>query len=92
MAWNYRVVKFDNGEDLEPSYEVSEVYYDDKGVPHSWSRGHHVLSGETLEELHETASLINDALKKPTLYVPQSEDSITEIDETIENTKEEERP
>lgn len=65
--WNYRIVKQVHPGD-EESYDVSEVYYDEDGVPHSFSSGKHVLSADSLEELKWANTEIQKAFERPVLY------------------------
>ena len=65
--WNYRIVKQVYPGD-EVSYDVSEVYYDKDGIPHSFSSGKHVLSADSKEDLEWTNKEIQKAFEKPVLF------------------------
>lgn len=67
MTWNYRIVKQVYPRN-EESFDVSEVYYDENGVPHSFAPGKQVLSGDSLEDLEWVNTEIQKAFQKPVLY------------------------
>lgn len=75
MAWNYRVIKnILSNEEL--SFEVCEVYYNEEGLPISWSSEKNVLSQDSFEDLEDALIRINEAMKKPMLeIVKNGEDS-----------------
>lgn len=64
MSWNYRIFK-KQYEDWE-SYGISEVHYDEGGVPIMYS-GHVSPYGETPEELLENIKQFSVAFAKPIL-------------------------
>lgn len=84
MAFNYRVLKkeLSNG---EHTYDVCEVYYDDKGIPNSWAWKHNVLSGDSLTGLAATNLMIQVAFEKPVLEVVVNgeHESLRETDEML---------
>lgn len=71
--WNYRIIYHNN-----PSmkwFGIHEVHYTDD-VLDSWVADPIYLTGETIEELHETHELIGRAFTRPVLYIKG--DTLTE--------------
>lgn len=64
MTWNYRVMKYKNGE-----VGVHEVYYDDDGKVQNWTK-QAIIVGEDLKDLLDTLKMIrNDITKQvPLIY------------------------
>lgn len=62
--WNYRVVQFEDGEEVY--HQIHEVYYkyDDISM---WSEEAVPVGGETVEELRRDLQMQMDALDKPVL-------------------------
>lgn len=77
MAWNYRIVKKQLKDEIY--FEVCEVYYDEKGKPGSWSWGHNVLGGESMEDLKDTMNKIQEAMKRPVLEIVGDDEGLKEI-------------
>lgn len=68
MAWNYRVIKnILSNEEL--SFEVCEVYYNEEGLPISWSSEKNVLSQDSFEDLEDSLVRIKEAMDKPVLEI-----------------------
>ena len=63
MTWNYRVMTLNRGE----TYEIHEVYYDEKGVPKMYSANSVKPYGENIEELQKNLIWMLDSIKKPVL-------------------------
>ncbi|GAB6422700.1 hypothetical protein bcgnr5372_26180 [Bacillus luti] len=66
MAWNYRVVKKKLTED-EDTFDVCEVYYDDKGKPTSYALNKNVLSQDSFDDLLWAYKEIEKAYNAPIL-------------------------
>lgn len=84
MSWNYRVVKrsFEHQLESEFYYEVVEMYYDEKGNPHSSSESHNLLeSVEGISELKEILKRIEEGLKKPVLEWEKEQRKYVEVKE-----------
>lgn len=62
MAWNYKVVKFDNGNEDDNFYEIKEVYYDDENEPRFYGDAN--VAGDTIEELWDVMARFETALKQ----------------------------
>ena len=74
MTWNYRVCKqthhFPDEEpfkDFEPevTYEIKEIYYDDKGEIDSYRDGTCAVYSETPRGVGEVLKMMEKALKEP---------------------------
>lgn len=63
MAWNYRVLQYDDG-----TYGVHEVYYNDAGnITAHTERS--FCSGDTLDEISNSIDLMKLSLEKDVLHV-----------------------
>jgi hypothetical protein len=60
MSWNYRVVKFDGGD--EDFFEIKEVYYNEKNELEYF--GDAVVVGDTIEEMWSVMARFETALKQ----------------------------
>ena len=65
--WNHRVVRYKDPETGYYIYEIAEVYYDADDKVRGYGRPY--LTGDTQEELQETADRILRAVAKPALDV-----------------------
>lgn len=75
MSWNYRIVKNQKGSKTgsqELSFEIHEVYYDDKGNIESWTENPCSPYGETLEELKQDLKHMFKAFEEPVLEFTDS--------------------
>ena len=66
MAWNYRIVKKKLNEE-EDTFDVCEVYYDEKGNPISYADGKNVLSQDSYDDLLWSYKEIKKAYNAPVL-------------------------
>lgn len=68
--WNYRVLRRSwlhiNG-DVEHTFAIHEVYYNDDGVPNSCSKDSIEPHGESMEELQKDFRRQLEAFSKPVL-------------------------
>lgn len=76
--WNYRVIMFRDNLN-KPYFEVSEVYYDEKGDIRGWTESHHLLIGDTPDELKETYEYMASAFEQPVLK--RVGDKLVEVEE-----------
>ena len=71
MYWNNRVVRtvarYEHGGQavVEPYFEISEVFYNDKGEPCGYTST--IAGGETPEELREVYEKMAEAFEHPVL-------------------------
>lgn len=63
MAWDYRVMTLNGGE----SYEIYEVYYNDKGKPSLYTANSSSPFGENIRELYQDVMWMIEALDMPVL-------------------------
>ncbi|MDI2586604.1 hypothetical protein OR571_05515 [Psychrobacillus sp. NEAU-3TGS] len=63
--WNYRVVMTVDKEN-KPSFEISEVHYDENNKPYGWGE---VMADDSLEELKESYEYMATAFDMPVLKV-----------------------
>lgn len=75
MKWNYRVMAREYPSGLlspkpktEILLEVYSVYYDENGIPISYSMGPTNPYGESLKELKWTLNRFKESVKKPILW------------------------
>ncbi|MDP3987307.1 MAG: hypothetical protein Q8P81_03725 [Nanoarchaeota archaeon] len=98
MHWNYRVIKRvvkykgrDGNELREDFYAIYEVFYEEDGMPTSWSESPMHIQGESLEELKHDHDLYKRALEKPVLYWNEDEgegkDKLEETGEILSEKK-----
>lgn len=80
MSWDYRIVK-KQPTPTETSFEIIEVYYNEKDEIKSWSADSAVLHGETLDDLKWCLDRVSDALEQPIL---------TFVNDKLEEMKDEE--
>jgi len=66
MNWNHRVMNCPSENGGEDYFTFKEVYYDDKGVAHSYSDL--FMGGDTFEELQELVDRLKTALGNPVLH------------------------
>jgi hypothetical protein len=66
--WNHRVIRTVDDETLELTLQITEVFYNDKGVPYSY--GEPFLTGEDLSSLATTVDRLKAALEQPVLAYP----------------------
>ncbi|WCF11751.1 hypothetical protein NDS46_30875 (plasmid) [Paenibacillus thiaminolyticus] len=66
MSWNFRIVKKKLNQD-EDTYDVCEVYYDEKGNPISYAPDKNVLSHYSFKDLQWAYKEIKKAYNKPVL-------------------------
>lgn len=66
MTWNYRVMKYADGEGVT-HFAVHEVYYDAAGNPEMYTENPCAPYGETLEELAEDLKAFSVAFTRPVL-------------------------
>lgn len=67
MSWNYRVTRHlvpVPGQEPAHLYEIREVYYDEAGVPTSWTEDPISPMGETKEELSNHLVMLCTAITK----------------------------
>jgi hypothetical protein len=62
MTWNYRVVRFNNNEDIEEYYEIKEVFYDKQGNISGYTDSSVV--SETFEGILDVLDLMRSATSK----------------------------
>ena len=62
MTWNYRLMRYSSG-----GIGIHEVFYDDAGVPASWTERAVGLVGVDLEDIRSGLSLMAMSLDKPVL-------------------------
>lgn len=72
MHWNHRVVRKETPnkfreDEIEISYEIHEVYYNEDGEPRSCTVDGISPYGETIEELKETLERMLNASTQPVL-------------------------
>jgi hypothetical protein len=71
MYWNNRIVRtvarYEHAGQavIEPFFEVSEVFYNDKGEPCGYTNA--TVGGETLEEVRKVYERMAEALANPVL-------------------------
>ena len=75
MSWNHRVIAKTN--DKITTYQVYEVYYDDKGYIESWSAAPDAPFGEDLSELRKDLYWQMKALRTPILQENEVNGSLT---------------
>lgn len=71
MHWNHRVMNCPSENGGEDCFLFKEVYYDDKGVAHSY--GNPFMGGDTFEELQELVDHFKTALGHPVLHEKEFE-------------------
>lgn len=64
MSWNFRIIKNING-----SFGIHEVYYDDQGNVNCWSENCISPYGESFAELFSDMNKIRQAFFKPSLEI-----------------------
>ena len=67
--WNYRIIRKALGDTA--SYEIHEVYYNDKNGIESWTEEAVMPSGETSDELRNDIFYFLSAFKHPVLEISQ---------------------
>lgn len=69
MSWNHRVIRRSNAPsmDLEWTYQIHEVYYNDDGSIESWTENPVAPVGENPLELQSEIRNFSEALNKPVL-------------------------
>ncbi len=65
MTWNYRLLAHQEGG--ETIFKIHEVYYNDKGIPCSYTENEVSLWGESVEELVWATDEIKKCFEKPVL-------------------------
>ena len=73
MNWNHRVMNCPSENGGEDCFLFKEVYYDDKGVAHSY--GNPFMGGDTFEELQELVDRFKTALGNPVLHEKEFENA-----------------
>lgn len=72
--WNYRVFQLMHPLGTgEHYYEIRDTYYNNDGIPNSYSQTASYPGGGTLEELREDMIRITDALTRPVLCLRDGE-------------------
>lgn len=66
MIWNYRVMATEYKGDIV--LQVHEVYYNDKGVPSSYSDEPSTIGGENIEEIKDIIQKLEEAANRPILW------------------------
>ena len=66
MSWNHRILATEHKGEI--FLNIHEVYYNDKGVPDSYTANPVSVSGETLEDLKWVLEKMKDCLSKPILW------------------------
>ncbi|MEA3285935.1 MAG: hypothetical protein U9Q77_00980 [Candidatus Marinimicrobia bacterium] len=67
MTWNYRIIRkyFEKTDTI--SFQIHEVYYDDKDQIEGWTQSSVGPSGETILELREDIEHFMETMQKPIL-------------------------
>ena len=85
MYWNHRLVNVAKDNGGEDWFQVSEVFYNDKGQPVGYTGAD--VSGETMEEVMLTLQRFAEAVKHPVLNAET--DFIGEFEEDDEEDNDE---
>lgn len=65
--WNYRIIWKYHKESDASTYQIHEVYYDDKNMIEGWTQSPVEPMGESLEELRNDIAHFLKAFEKPVL-------------------------
>ena len=63
MTWNHRVMAHKEGDGI--FYQIHEVYYDENGVPESFTETGVAFGGESIDDLEWQIQRIKECLKRP---------------------------
>ena len=66
MSWNHRVLAFEHKGSAY--FQIHEVYYDENGVPNSYTEKAVSVSAEEFKDLEWTLNKMKECLKKDVLW------------------------
>lgn len=84
--WNYRVIRKRHLDSDNISYQVYEVYYDDKGKVESWTENPVEPYGETAEELREDIRYFLQAFRRPILELKEENKKVSLLPDEEDNS------
>jgi len=84
--WNYRVIRKRHLDSDNISYQVYEVYYDDKGKVESWTENPVEPYGETAEELREDIRYFLQAFRRPILELKEENEKVSLLPDEEDNS------
>lgn len=65
MGWNHRVLAHKDGDDYY--FQIHEVYYDENGIPNSYTANGVSVGGESLEAINWVLYKMRECINKPIL-------------------------
>lgn len=70
MTWNHRILAHKHNDDVY--LEIHEVYYNEDGIPDSYTANAITIGSEELKGIRWTLNKIQECLKKPILWAGEN--------------------
>ena len=82
MSWNHRVLAHKDGDEVW--FSIHEVYYDENGIPKSYTANGVNVGGNSIKDLSWTLDKMKECLDKPILSLENFPETFNTKDEATE--------